>query len=290
MRGSREESAVADGPVITSELKRGSCGNHAPPTRITASSRLHDMRADERTCPRPRRSHERACRRPRRGRLNAKRVDPSNGSSSRRTSGSWNAARTTDMRRLMPCEKPAVMRSDELVRSKRSRRERARVSQPAGSRRSRAAKARCSQGVALGMRPPTSGQYPVRCLAAEGSRARSTPAISAVPDVGGSTPASTRSVVDLPAPFAPHERNAAGGYGQVEAVDSGHGAERDRQASHIHHGWHPAPPPVRPPDRQSAARRRVAGCRSWHPVPRATGRPDRRDICVYGVAGLNHLP
>ena len=71
---------------------------------------------------------------------------PSNGSSSSSTSGRWKAASTTDIRRHMPCEKPAVTRSASPPRSKRSSRSRARSSQPGASRRIRAASARCSHG------------------------------------------------------------------------------------------------------------------------------------------------
>ena len=82
---------------------------------------------------------------------------PSKGSSRRRTDGSWKAARMTDSRRPMPWLKPEVTRWAASPRSKRSNMSWARVSQLA-SRRSRAASWRCSHGVALGTRPPTSGQ------------------------------------------------------------------------------------------------------------------------------------
>ena len=75
---------------------------------------------------------------------------PSNGSSRSSTVGSWKAASSTDRRRPMPWENPAVTRSAAALRSKRSSRSRARSGQPSSRLRSRAASCRCSHGVARG--------------------------------------------------------------------------------------------------------------------------------------------
>ena len=83
---------------------------------------------------------------------------PSNGSSSSSTSGEWKAASTTESRRPIPCENPAVTRSAAPSRSKRCEQVVRRAASSRGIARSVAASRRCSHGVARGMRPPTSGQ------------------------------------------------------------------------------------------------------------------------------------
>ena len=65
--------------------------------------------------------------------------------------------------------------------------------------------------MARGTRPPTSGQYPVSRFTASASRWMSRPATRTRPFDGGITPASTRIVVDLPAPLRPSRAVAAPG-------------------------------------------------------------------------------
>ena len=63
-----------------------------------------------------------------------------------------------------------------------------------------------------------------------------------VPVVGGRTPASTFSVVDLPAPLRPTRASVrTGRHGQVESVDGDDRAEGHREAAGLHHCAHRPP-------------------------------------------------
>ena len=53
--------------------------------------------------------------------------------------------------------------------------------------------------------PIACGTYPIRLRTPSGSRSRSAPATTAVPEVGRSSVVSIRSVVVLPAPFGPRK-------------------------------------------------------------------------------------
>ena len=129
---------------------------------------------------------------------------PSNGSSSSSTSGWWKAASTTDIRRPMPWLKPEVTRCAAPPRSNRSSRSRARSSQPARAgaagpraggapRASRGESGRRRRGSSRSRRLTASGLGADVVAGRRGPRPRS----------GGMTPASTRMVVDLPAPLRP---------------------------------------------------------------------------------------
>ena len=129
---------------------------------------------------------------------------PSKGSSSSSTSGSWNAASTTDIRRPMPWQKPAVTRSATPPRSNRSSRSRG-AALPAG----RQPRNRGRELQVLPRRGPRDQAADVRAVADPRLRTRRVPRGRRCrrpvtwPAVGGGTPASTRRVVDLPAPLRP---------------------------------------------------------------------------------------
>ena len=148
--------------------------------------------------------------------------------------GAWNAASTTDIRRPMPCEKPAVTRSATSARSKRSSRSCARRSQPV-SPRSRAASCRCSQGVDRGHEAAdvraVAGEVLDRLRVRRGRRRRAT---RTWPAVAGTTPASTRRVVDLPAPLRPTSATEPPGeHVEVDPADGVDRAEPHDQVPHL---------------------------------------------------------
>ena len=81
-----------------------------------------------------------------------------------------------------------------------------------GSRRSRAESCRCSQGVARGHQPAHVGAVAGGLLDRQRLARTSCPATVTVPAVGGTTPASTRIVVDFPAPLRPSSAVACPAY------------------------------------------------------------------------------
>ena len=130
---------------------------------------------------------------------------PSNGSSSSSSRGSANTASSTDSRRPMPCEKPAVVRSaaPEQVEPRAAGRSRAVL--PAGGQAAQPG----GQLQVLPGRGPRHQAADVGAVADQRADAGGVARGVApgrrrpVPPVGGSTPASTRIVVLLPAPLRP---------------------------------------------------------------------------------------
>ena len=168
---------------------------------------------------------------------------PSNGSSSSRTSGEWKAASTTDIRRPMPWREAGGDPVGDRRRGRSGRAGRAARSCHAG----RHAAQRGGELEVLPRRGPRDQPADVGAVAdprlgrRRVARTASTPPTRTDPHVGGRTPASTRSVVDLPAPLRPTSATEAPArQRQVEPVDGDDRAEAHREVADLDDGGHAA--------------------------------------------------